>query len=57
MLTAAEIAVFLGVTASAVRHIVRRNNIPVVGKGHNGANLYRAQDVVRHAGAHDRLAS
>lgn len=53
LLTVAEIAVFLGITAAGVRQIVKRNNI-----GHRGklgrAKLYDVRDVVRHAGAHDR---
>jgi hypothetical protein len=52
-LTAAEIGVFLGITAAAVRQIVKRKQIASVGKD-GRANLYDAREVIRHAGAHDR---
>lgn len=52
-LTAAEIAVFLGVTSAAVRQIVRRNHVSPCGKI-GRANLYDVRVVLRHAGAHDR---
>jgi hypothetical protein len=52
-LTAAEIGAFLGITAAAVRQIVKRHEIPSVGK--NGkAKLYDPDRVIHHAGAHDR---
>jgi hypothetical protein len=55
-LTAAEIGAFLGITAAAVRQIVRRHNIPAVGKT-GRAHLYDPETIIRHAGAHDRRAS
>lgn len=52
-LTAAEAAAFLGISAGAVRQIVRRHHIPAVGKrGH--AKVYWMHEIARHAGAHDR---
>lgn len=54
-ITAAEAAAFLGVTSSAVRHIVRRHGIEAVGR-QGRAKLYWMHEIVRHAGAHDRLA-
>ncbi len=53
MLTAAEIAVILGVSPSAVRQIVRRHGIHACGK-RGKAKLYRLETVIRHAGGHDR---
>jgi hypothetical protein len=53
-LTAAEIGVFLGVTSSAVRQIVRRNHIAPTGKM-GRAKVYDVREVLRHAGHHDRL--
>lgn len=54
-ISAAEIAAFLGITASAVRHIVRRNGIsPVAQRGH--AKLYWMHEVKQHSGTDDRLA-
>lgn len=52
-LTAAELGAFLGVTAAAVRQIVRRKQIEAVGKV-GKAKVYDAREVIRHAGAHDR---
>lgn len=52
-LTAAEIGAFLGITAAAVRQIVKRKRIQPVGKA-GKANLYDAREVIRHAGSHDR---
>lgn len=52
-LTAAQIAVVLGVTDSAIRHIVRRKNIPCRGK-RGRAKVYDPRDVIQHAGGHDR---
>lgn len=55
-LRAAEIAVFLGITAIGVRQIVRRHQIAPVGKdGH--ALLYDPREVIRHAGPRDRRES
>lgn len=51
--TAAEAAVFLGITSSAVRHIVRRDAI--LAAGVNGrAKTYWMHDIVDAVGAHDR---
>ncbi len=52
-LTAQQIAVVLGVTESAVRHIVRRKNIRHRGK-RGRAKVYDPCEVIRHAGGHDR---
>lgn len=52
-LTAAQIAVVLGVTESAIRHIVRRKNIPPKGK-RGRAKVYDPHEIIRHAGGHDR---
>lgn len=54
LLTAAEIAAVIGVSASAVRHTVRRNSIKAIGKGDNGANLYDVHQVLEEAGWHFR---
>lgn len=54
-LTAAELSVFLGVTAAAVRQIVRRKQIAPVGKD-GKAHLYDVDEVLRHAGTRDRRA-
>lgn len=54
MLTAAELAAYLGVTASAIRHLVRRHAIPSTGQRWK-AKLYDPADVLRHTGHHDRL--
>ena len=55
-LTAAEIGAFLGITAAAVRQIVRRKQLAPVGKA-GKANVYDAREVIRHAGAHDRRSA
>lgn len=55
-LTAAEIAVFLGVTAAAVRQVVKRKEIKPVGKD-GKANLYDVDEVLRHAGTRDRRSA
>jgi chromosome segregation and condensation protein ScpB len=55
-LTAAEIAAFLGVTATAVRSIVHRKQVRPVGKT-GRANLYDPRDILRHAGTHDRRSA
>ena len=52
-LTAAELAAFLGMTASGVRNIVSRKHITPIGK-RGKANLYDSREVIRHAGARDR---
>lgn len=54
-LTVAELAAFLGVTASAVRQVVRRNGIASVGKM-GRAKLYDPRTVLDACGAHDRRA-
>lgn len=56
LLTAAEIGAFLGMSSSGVRQIVRRNNIPARGKV-GKAKLYDPLEVIRHAGAHDRMTT
>jgi hypothetical protein len=52
-MTAAELAAFLGMTASGVRNVISRKRIPPIGK-RGKANLYDSLEVIRHAGAHDR---
>jgi predicted transcriptional regulator len=54
-LTAAEIAHFLGVTPSAVRHIVRRQEIAAAGKI-GKAKTYWLHEVTKAAGSHERRA-
>lgn len=51
--TAAEAAVFLGVTSSAVRHIVRRDGIAAVG-ARGRAKTYWMHEITAAVGAHDR---
>lgn len=53
LLTAAEIAAFLGITAAGVRQVVKRHDISARGKL-GKANLYDPREVIRHAGSHDR---
>lgn len=55
-LTAAELGAFLGVPASTVRQIVHRAQIKPVGK-QGKANVYHVEQVLRHAGTHDRRAT
>lgn len=55
-LTAAELAAFLGVTAAAVRQVVKRKGIEPVGKT-GKAHLYDVDEVLRHAGTHDRRSA
>jgi hypothetical protein len=55
-LTAAELAAFLGMTASGVRNVISRKRIAPIGK-RGKANLYDSREVIRHAGAHDRLVA
>lgn len=53
LLTAAELAAFLGISASGVRQIVRRHQVtPRAREGR--AHLYDPDDVLRHAGTFDR---
>jgi len=56
MVTVAELAAYLGVTASAVRHVVRRHGILPVGARWK-AKLYDPAEVLRHTGHHDRLSN
>lgn len=51
--TAAEIAAFLGVSASRVRHVIADHQVQACGTRWK-AKLYHAPEVIRHAGAHDR---
>lgn len=55
-LTAAELGAFLGITAAAVRQIVRRKQIAAVGKV-GKAKVYDPREVIRHAGPHDRRST
>lgn len=52
-LTVAEIALFLGLTPVAVRQIIRREQIPSVGK-RGRAKLYWTHAITNEVGAHDR---
>lgn len=56
LLTAAEIAVFLGISAAGVRQIVKRHGIQALGKD-GKAKLYDPREVLRHAGTHDRRSA
>lgn len=51
--TAAEIAAFLGVSASRVRHVIADHQVQACGV-RSKAKLYHPAEVIRHAGAHDR---
>jgi len=51
--TAAELAAFLGMSASGVRNVISRKHIAPIGK-RGKANLYDSREVIRHAGARDR---
>lgn len=56
LLTAAELAAFLGITAAGVRKIVQRHQIKP--KGRDGrAHLYDVDQVLRHAGVQDRRSA
>lgn len=55
MLTAAEIAVAIGVSYGFIRRVVAENQIRPVGK-RGRMHLYDAEEVTRHTGRHDRLA-
>jgi len=55
-LTAAELAVFLGLTAAGVRKVIERKRIEPVGKS-GKAHLYDVDEVLRHAGTHDRRSA
>lgn len=52
-LTAAELAVFLGITAGSVRRIVNQHQVQPIATRWK-AKLYDPADVLRHAGTHDR---
>jgi hypothetical protein len=52
-LTAAELAAFLGVTATSVRSLIHRHGIKPVGKA-GRAHLYDARAFVDTVGGHDR---
>lgn len=56
MVTVAEIAAYLGVTPSAIRHVVRRHGIRPVGHSWK-AKLYAPAEVLRHTGHRDRLST
>jgi hypothetical protein len=55
MLTVVEMAAYLGLSPSRVRHIVADHNIRSPGRK-GKAKVYRPGDVLRHTGRHDRLA-
>lgn len=52
--TVVEIAAYLGVTPARIRQIVAEHQIPARGQRWK-AKLYEPMDIIRHAGAHDRL--
>jgi hypothetical protein len=52
-LTVAELAAFLGMSASGVRTVISRHQVQAVGTMWK-AKLYRPDDVLRHTGARDR---
>lgn len=56
LLTAAEVAVFLGITAAGVRQIVKRHKIEARGKA-GKAHLYDPHEILRVAGAYDRRSA
>lgn len=53
LLTAAELAAFLGMTPAGVRSLIRNHKIAAVDK-RGRANLYDARAVVDTLGGHDR---
>lgn len=53
LLTAAELAAFLGITAAGLRSLIRNHEIRPAGK-RGRANLYDAPAVIDTLGAHDR---
>lgn len=53
MLTTSELAAFLCVTASAVRHMARAHRLVPVGKA-GREHLYHARSFVDTVGPHDR---
>lgn len=55
MLSAVELAAYLGVTPDAVRAAVRRHHIPPAGRRGN-QKLYDPKRVLQVMGRHDRLA-
>lgn len=55
MLTAAEIAAYLGVTSGRVRQVIAEHGIQSAGR-RGRAWLYDIDAVVRHTGASDRVA-
>jgi hypothetical protein len=56
MLTAAEIAAWLGVSAGRVRQVVAKHSIKANGK-RGRMHTYRLDDITRHTGHSDRLAN
>lgn len=54
MLTAAEIAAYLGVTPGYVRKVVATKGIQAAGK-RGQAHLFDIDDILRHTGVHDRV--
>jgi excisionase family DNA binding protein len=55
VLTVAELAAYLGLSPSRIRHIVADHGIRSPGRK-GKAKVYRPGDVLRHTGRHDRLA-
>lgn len=54
--TVVELAAYLGLSPSRVRHVIADHGVTAVGK-RGRAKLYRPSDVLRHTGRHDRLAN
>jgi hypothetical protein len=55
VLTAAEIAAYLGVTPGRVRQLIVQHCVAATGR-RGRASLYAVDDIVRHTGARDRVA-
>jgi hypothetical protein len=53
--TVAELAAYLGVTPSAVRHVIARHHIPAAGK-RGRAKTYNPLRILAVTGRHDRRA-
>lgn len=54
MLTATEIAAFLGVTPGYVRRLIAEKGIVAIGK-RGRAHLFDINDILRHTGVRDRV--
>jgi hypothetical protein len=54
LVTVAELAAFLGLSTSRIRHVIAQHAVPAQGQRWK-AKLYDPVEVLRHAGPHDRL--